>query len=311
MMVENSFSDRLAVAVRERATPLIVGLDPRSDQLPEALRGGTGSDRPEEVANSYSRFCCEIIDVVAPMVPAVKPQAAFFEQLGPHGMAALAEVILYARQKGLLVIFDGKRNDIGSTAAAYAQGILGGSADGGWDADALTVNPYLGGDSLDPFVEACRQLGAGIFVLVKTSNPGGGLFQDLVSDGRPLYRHVADYVSTEAAQTRGKSGYSPVGAVVGATYPDQLAELRGALPHSWLLVPGFGSQGGTAGDVANAFDQDGLGAVINSSRAIIFAYDRKEYRQRYASSEWQRSVQDAARDAIDELRAEGIGKQLS
>lgn len=222
-------------------------------------------------------------------------------------MAALADVILYARQRGLLVIFDGKRNDIGSTATAYAEGILGGDSDDGWRADALTVSPYLGGDSLDPFVETCRQRGTGIFVLVKTSNPGGGMFQDLVADGRPLYRHVAEYVAQLAEDTRGCFAYSPVGAVVGATYPEQLAELRRALPNSWLLVPGFGSQGGTAADVAHAFDGAGLGALINSSRAIIFASRRDRYCQRYAPAEWQRAVEDAARDAIDELRAEGAG----
>jgi len=300
-----NFADRLAAAVRSRGTPLIVGLDPRPDQLPAPLQCASGPARPEELAESYRRFCCGVVDAVAPLVPAVKPQAAFFEQLGPHGMVALAAVIRYARRNSLLVIFDGKRNDIGSTAAAYAEGILGGDADDGWCADALTVSPYLGGDSLEPFVRTCERRAAGIFVLVKTSNPGGGMFQDLVAEGRPVYRHVAEYVAREAAQLRGKCGYSPVGAVVGATYPDQLAELRLALPHSWLLVPGFGSQGGSARDVAHAFDPKGLGALINSSRAVIFAYQRDEYRQRYQPTDWQRAVEDAANDAIEELRAEG------
>lgn len=304
-----NFADRLAAALQVKGTPLIVGLDPRPDHLPVPLQCESGLARPEDLAGSYRSFCCGIIDVVAPLVPAVKPQAAFFEQLGPFGMAALADVIRYARRKGLLVIFDGKRNDIGSTAAAYAEGILGGDADAGWRADAVTVSPYLGGDSLEPFVRTCERRAAGIFVLVKTSNPGGGMFQDLVAEGKPVYRHVAEYVASEAMQLRGKCGYSPVGAVVGATYPDQLAELRDAMPHSWLLVPGFGSQGGSARDVAHAFDRDGRGAVINSSRAIIFAYQRDEYRQRYLPADWQRAVEDAAKDAIEELRTERAGLQ--
>lgn len=301
------FADRLAAAVRERATPLIVGLDPRQAQLPEPLQASAGPGGAAEVADGYRQFCRGVIDVVASLVPAVKPQAAFFEQLGPQGMAALADVVQYARQRGLLVIFDGKRNDIGSTATAYAEGILGGDADDGWQADALTVNPYLGDDSIDPFLKTCRQRGTGIFVLVKTSNPGGGAFQDLVADGKPLYRHVAEHVARWSQDDRGECGYGPVGAVVGATYPEQLAELRNVLPHSWLLVPGFGSQGGGPRDVVAAFDQNGMGAVINSSRAIIFAYRRDEYRDRYAASDWQRAVEDATRDTIDALRAEGIG----
>ncbi len=173
---------------------------------------------------------------MAPLVPAVKPQAAFFEQLGPPGMTALYDVIQYARAAGLIVILDGKRNDIGSTAEAYAEGYLG-------SADALTVSPYLGEDSLRPFVEVGQRRGAGIFVLVKTSNPGGGQFQDLMADGRPLYRHVGEFVERLAVETAGRNGYGAVGAVVGATYPQQLAELREAMPHTWFLVPGYGAQG--------------------------------------------------------------------
>jgi len=241
--------------------------------------------------------------VVARLVPAVKPQAAFFEQLGPPGMAALHEVVQYARQAGVLVILDGKRNDIGSTAEAYAEGYLG-DEPRGWGADALTVSPYLGEDSLRPFVEVCRRRGAGIFVLVKTSNPGGGQFQDLVADGRPLYRHVAEFVQRLAVETQGACGYGAVGAVVGATYPEQLAELRGAMPDTWFLVPGYGAQGGAARDVAAAFDAQGMGALINNSRGIIFAHTRKDLAARFAASDWQRAVETATREMIDELRAE-------
>ena len=203
-------------------------------------------------AASYLRFCREVIDVVAPLVPAVKPQAAFFEQLGAPGMEALARVIEYARSKQLLVVVDGKRNDIGSTATAYAEGYLG-LDQSPWGADALTVSPYLGDDSLSPFVETCQQRDAGIFVLVKTSNPGGKTFQDLICNGRPLYRHVADHVESLATSTFGACGYGAVGAVVGATYPAQLAELRTAMPHTWFLVPGYGAQGAGAADVCPGF----------------------------------------------------------
>jgi len=295
------FADRLAAAVRRCGNPVLVGLDPRLEQLPPAVRGDARAGDWEQIANVYTTFCREIIDVVAPLVPAVKPQAAFFEQLGPHGMSALADVIHYAGEKQLLVILDGKRNDIGSTATAYAQGILGGGQQSPWGADALTVSPYLGDDSLSPFVDVAVARGAGLFVLVKTSNPGGQMLQDLVADGRPIYRHVGDHVNALAQQTAGDCGFGVVGAVVGATYPEQLLELRAAMPQTWFLVPGFGAQGGSAADVAGAFDDDGLGAVINNSRGIIFAHAREPYAQRFGRSQWQGAVEAATRDMMDEL----------
>ena len=297
-----SFSDRLAAAVRAKGNPVVVGLDPRWEQLPPALAtDGDAADRAVR-AKAYARFCREIVDVVASLVPAVKPQAAFFEQLGAAGMAALEDVIRYARSRGLLVILDGKRNDIGSTAEAYADGILGESS--AWQADCLTISPYLGSDSLQPFVDVARAREAGLFVLVKTSNPGGGQFQDLVADGQPLYRHVAEHVQKLANDTLGECGYGAVGAVVGATYPEQLVELRAAMPQAWLLVPGYGSQGGTARDVAAAFDAQGLGAVINNSRGIIFAHARKDYAGRFTADRWPAAVEAATREMIAELRAD-------
>jgi orotidine-5'-phosphate decarboxylase len=213
-------------------------------------------------------------------------------------------VIAYAQQHGLLVILDGKRNDIGSTATAYAQGMLGADGQSPWGADALTVSPYLGDDSLQPFIDVACQRGAGLFVLVKTSNPGGKMLQDLVADGRPIYRHVADYVERQAAATAGECGYGEVGAVVGATYPVQLAELRSAMPHTLFLVPGFGSQGGTARDVAAAFDAGGWGAIVNNSRGIIFAHSLKPYSEHFGTQRWQEAVEAATRDMIEQLRAD-------
>ncbi len=289
--------------MRRCGNPVLVGLDPRREMLPEVFVPSDGGVDLQLVATAYASFCQGVIDVVAPLVPAIKPQAAFFEQIGPAGMVALAEIIQYAQQKDLLVILDGKRNDIGSTAAAYARGLIGPHGQSPWGADALTVSPYLGGDSLEPFVEVAVDRAAGVFVLVKTSNPGGGMFQDLVVEGRPLYRHVAGLVEKLAGETAGACGYGAVGAVVGATYPEQLAELRAVMPHTWFLVPGFGSQGGTAGDVAAAFDTRGAGAIVNNSRGIIFAHARSPYAERFGPSRWQEAVEAATREMIEQLRA--------
>ncbi len=299
-----SFSDRLADAIRTLKNPVVVGLDPRMESLPQGMFEDAANAPPEVVAAAFQEFCCHVIDVVAPLVPAVKPQAAFFEQWGPAAMSALAEVIAYARNKGLLVILDGKRNDIGSTALGYARAYLGRPPASIWGADALTVSPYLGDDSLSPFVDVARENDAGIFVLVKTSNPGSGLFQDHVADGRPVYEHVAEHVEQLASSTLGTCNYGLVGSVVGATYPEQLQQLRSIMPHSWILVPGFGAQGGSARDVDGAFDDEGLGAVVNSSRAIIFAHQREEFRERFGPRRWQEAVEAATREMIDQLSSD-------
>ncbi|HTQ40717.1 MAG TPA: orotidine-5'-phosphate decarboxylase [Pirellulales bacterium] len=319
-----SFAQKLAAAVREKQTPVVVGLDPRWESLPEGLRQPSqahGDNEPVQRAAAVAEFCRRVIDVVAPLVPAVKPQIAFFEQLGPPGLMALGQVIAHARKRELLVIVDAKRNDIGSTAEAYAAAYFGPQA--AWRADALTVSPYLGDDSLTPFVTAAEEHGGGVFVLVKTSNPGGGQFQDLSCEGRPLYRHVAEFVERLAsdevqAENQGteSDGYSEVeygsvGAVVGATYPEQLAELRAGMPHAWLLIPGYGSQGGTAKDVAPGFDAQGLGAIVNNSRGIIFAHQRAEYAG-FGPSRWQEAIEAATRTMIAQLQAETpAGKLVS
>ena len=295
----DSFSSRLAAAVKHKGSPVCVGLDPRKKMLPKGLLPATWFDETEAVAQAYRTFCCGIIDVVAPLVPMVKPQVAFFEQLGPAGSRALKKVINYARKAGLLVLLDGKRNDIGSTAEAYADGYLG--VDSAWGCDALTINPYLGKDSMAPFVATALQRHAGLFSLVKSSNPESGMFQDLEFDGKRLYQIVADCVESLAVETADATGYGVIGAVVGATYPDELAELRQRMPHAWFLVPGFGSQGGTAADVKSAFDDCGLGAIINSSRSIIFAHERPDFDARFGHSQWQEAVDAATREMVDQL----------
>jgi orotidine-5'-phosphate decarboxylase len=303
-----TFSLRLANAVKQTKSVTCVGLDPRQDQLPAPIRDSVCDSAADSWAAAYTQFCQEIIDVVADKVPCVKPQAAFFEQLGPAGMISLGEVIAHARRAGLLVIMDAKRNDIGSTATAYADGFLGAASP--WGSDSLTVSPYLGHDSLQPFVDVCVARQAGIFVLVKTSNPGGGLLQDRCTDGQTVYQRVAELVTQLNADHLDQNGYGPVGAVVGATYPQQLAELRAALPHSWILVPGFGAQGGAADDVRGAFDDEGLGAVVNSSRHIIFAHQRDPYRQRFGDRRWQDAVA-AATDEMNQQLAGIVSRQAS
>lgn len=316
------FADRLAAAVRRCGNGVMVGLDPRLEQLPAAVLRGCLPERDgawtvDEVvrdrklldgaAAAYREFCVQIIDVVAPLVPIVKPQAAFFEELGPPGMTVLGDVIRHARERGLLVVLDAKRGDIGTTATAYARGILGTPDESPWAADAVTVNPYLGDDSLTPFVDVARQRGCGVFVLVKTSNPGGRMLQDLTTpDGRTIYQHVAALVESLAATTAGECGYGAVGAVVGATYPAQLVELRRAMPHAWLLVPGYGSQGGQAADVAPAFDRQGLGAVINNSRGLIFAHTQPPYRDQFPGDQWPQATRAATERMIADLRAAGV-----
>jgi orotidine-5'-phosphate decarboxylase len=267
-----SFADRVAEAVERKRSQLVVGLDPRIDLLPVELRGESVLGRPQAGA-AVERFCKGIIDAVAPYAVGVKPQLAFFEALGSDGLAALETVCAYARQAGLLVLADGKRGDIGSTARAYATAFLEPGHERPALADALTVNPYLGEDSIDPFVSACRREGAGIFVLVRTSNAGATDIQDVeLADGRPLWHHVAELVRTWGEDLVGTHGLSSVGAVVGATYPRAIGEARRLMPQAILLLPGVGAQGATPADVARAFTSGPASALVNASRSIIFAH---------------------------------------
>ena len=286
------FADRLTDAIKQKQTPLVVGIDPRANQLPvDLLDDNTG------MAERFAKFGMAVVDAVADLVPAVKPQAAFFEQLGPAGCVALASVVDYAADKGLIVIMDAKRGDIGSTAQAYAAAYLGPKPESAWGCDCLTVNPYMGDDTLTPFVDAANRSGSGLFVLAKTSNPGSDWIQAVTENDQPVYHLVADEIQRLSANNLGRSGYGNIGAVVGATYPDQLSELRERMPNTLFLIPGFGAQGGTASDVAGGLDEDGLGGLINSSRAVIFAYQQKQY----AKLKWQDAIRQAAVDTIQRI----------
>jgi orotidine-5'-phosphate decarboxylase len=302
-----NFADRLHEAIRKKRTAALVGLDPRFDRLPkplvEAVKSRGSADDISLKAQCFEEFCCRVVDVVARWVPAVKPQAAFFEELGPAGMIALERVIRHARNAGLIVICDAKRGDIGSTAEAYARAYLAGEDPNAavWAADALTVNPYLGRDTLAPFVTVAKERGAGVYVLVRTSNPEAGTFQDRKTENVPLYRAVADVVETFSRNLASGNGFGPVGAVVGATYPAELAELREAMPHVPLLVPGYGSQGAGAADVVPAFTKAGLGALVNNSRGINFAYEQAPYAEEFGPDRWEDAVEAATRQMVKDL----------
>ena len=276
-----AFGDRLADEVERKRSQLLVGLDPVPELLPLELAGEAGLGRAE-AADACTRFCRGVIDAVAPYAVGVKPQLAFFEALGADGMKSFESVCQYARTAGLIVIADGKRGDIGSTARAYASAYLEGSPP---VADAMTVNPYLGRDSLEPFLAACRREGAGIFCLVKTSNEGVADIQDLaLSDGRPLWQHVARLVAEWGEEVVGDSGLSSVGAVVGATHPRAVGEARRLLPQAILLLPGVGAQGATPADLARAFTSGPASALVNASRSVIYAFRNGQEDWRAAAS---------------------------
>jgi orotidine-5'-phosphate decarboxylase len=294
------FADRLSDAVRARGNALCVGLDPRWDLLPEEIRRRHGSTSLPALAAAFEEFCLRILAVVAPLVAVVKPQSAFFEACGPAGMVALEKVLGRAHALGVITILDSKRNDIASTAEAYADAAFGGTLLAGvrhwvWNADALTVNPYLGRDAVESFLASARRDGRGVFVLVRTSNAGGGQFQDLMCDSKPLYLHVAEAVGAWTWENLGRCGLGDVGAVVGATHPAELKAVRDLVPQVPFLIPGYGAQGGTAADTAAGFRADGLGAVVNSSRGIIGSFRPEE-------PAWEAAVEKATRAAIAELR---------
>jgi orotidine-5'-phosphate decarboxylase len=294
-----TFGDRVAEAVDRKRSQLVVGLDPVTELLPVELAGDAHLGRAE-AAEAFARFCRGVIDAVAPYVVGVKPQLAFFEALGSDGMRAFEEVCAYARTAGLIVVADAKRGDIGSTARAYAAAYLEPRDGQPPLADAMTVSPYLGRDSIEPFLAACRREGAGIFCLVKTSNEGVADVQDVVlSDGRPLWHHVATLVAEWGEDLVGDRGLSSVGAVVGATHPDAVGEARRLLPRSVLLLPGIGAQGAGPADVAGAFTSGPASALVAASRSVLYAF-------RTADDDWRSAAAaEAARLKSEVWKASG------
>ena len=257
--------------IQTKDNPTIVGLDPQVYLIPKCIMGKY-IDHEEAMGEVIWQFNKVVIDAIGDIVPAVKPQIAFYEQWGIEGLKAYQKTIQYARDKGLIVIGDIKRGDISSTAQAYANAHLRGP----FACDAITINPLLGWDSIEPFARICEKDNKGIFALVKTSNPSSGELQNLISQEQPIYMHLARYVKTWGKDFIGEHGYSALGAVVAATYPEEAKKLRQAMPNTFFLVPGFGAQGGKAKDIVHSFDQNGLGAIVNSSRGILGAYLKEE-----------------------------------
>lgn len=298
------FSDRLVESIRKAGNPCVVGLDPRIDLMPAFVKTGRGQPSKKVVRSVIGDFHELVLDAVADLVPAVKPQLAFFEQYGSAGIEAFEDTVQAAKRRGLLVIADGKRNDIASTAEAYAEAFLGeadvlGEKQKAFDADAMTVTPYLGQDSLLPFVGVCRRGGKGIFVVLKTSNEGSRDYQDqtLQATKRPLYESVAETVNELGKTLIGDSDYSSVGAVVGATFPDDARRLRSLMPQAFILVTGYGAQGASSRGAAVCFNPDGLGAIVSSSRAITYAFPAEDLNRR----SFAKSVRENTLRMIDDI----------
>ena len=298
--------NQLVDNIKKTGAPIVVGLDPMLNYIPEQVQQKAFAEYGETLegaAEAIWQFNKEIVDKTYDLIPAVKPQIAMYEQFGLPGLAAFKKTVDYCKEKGLVVIGDIKRGDIGSTSAAYAVGHIGKVKVGSktyapFDEDFVTVNPYLGSDGVNPFLDVCKEEKKGIFVLVKTSNPSSGEFQDQKIDGRPLYELVGEKVAAWGSEVMGDE-YSYVGAVVGATYPEMGKVLRKVMPKAYILVPGYGAQGGKGKDLVHFFNEDGLGAIVNSSRGIIAAYKQEKY-----ANYGEEAFADASRAAVEDMVAD-------
>ena len=301
--------NKLVEQIQKKDAPVVVGLDPMLGYVPEHLTKKAFEEYGETLegaAEAIWQYNKGIVDAVYDLIPAVKPQVAMYEQFGIPGMIAFKKTVDYCKEKGLVVIGDIKRGDIGSTSTAYAVGHLGKVTVGskqyyGFDEDFVTVNPYLGSDGVNPFIDVCKEEKKGIFVLVKTSNPSSGELQDRLIDGRPLYEYVGEKVNEWGSQCMGDT-YSYVGCVVGATYPEMGKILRKIMPKAYILVPGYGAQGGKASDLAPYFNKDGLGAIVNSSRGIICAYKQDKY-AKFGADHYAEASRQAVIDMIEDINA--------
>ena len=295
--------DRLIEKIKETNNPTVMGLDPRYDMLPECVTSKYSKDL-EGVAKAIIEYNKALIDATYDIIPAVKPQIAFYEMFGIPGMKAFEETCKYAKEKGMVVIADVKRGDIGSTAQGYSNAFLGktpieNTQELIYDVDFVTVNPYMGTDCVKPFIEDCKKYDKGIFILVKTSNPSSGELQDLkLENGKEVYMQVAELVEKWGEDLIGTNGYSSIAAVVGATYPEQLEQIRKIAPHTYFLIPGYGAQGGRADDIALGFDNNGLGGIVNASRSLMCAFKTND---KYEEKDYAKATREEAIRMKEEL----------
>lgn len=299
--------DKLITKIKETNNPTVIGLDPRYEMLPKCVTSKYSEDI-EGVAQAIIEFNKALIDSTYDIIPAIKPQIAFYEMYGIPGMKAFKETCQYAKEKGMLVIADSKRGDIGSTATGYSNAFLGRTTIADkqqaiYDVDFVTVNPYMGTDCVKPFLEDCKKYEKGIFILVKTSNPSSGELQDLkLETGKEVYCQVAELVEKWGEELRGENGYSSVAAVVGATYPEQLQQIRNLAPHTYFLIPGYGAQGGKANDIALGFDTNGLGGLVNASRSLMCAYKSELWKEKYTEENYAQATRAEALRMKEELK---------
>ena len=298
--------DKLIGKIQETNNPTVMGLHPRYEMLPKCVTSKYSKDL-EGVVQAIIEFNKKLIDATCDIIPAIKPQIAFYEMYGIPGMKAFKETCKYAKEKGVLVIADIKRGDIGSTATGYSNAYLGKTQIGDkeesiYDVEFVTVNPYMGTDCVKPFIDDCKKYDKGIFILVKTSNPSSGELQDIkLENGEEVYKRVASLVEKWGEDLRGENGYSSVAAVVGATYPKQLEELRNLAPHTFFLIPGYGAQGGKAEDIALGFDKNGIGGIINASRSLMCAYKSDKWKDVYQEDEYAKATRAEAIRMKEEL----------
>jgi len=298
--------DNLIEKIKQTNNPTVMGLDPRYDMLPNCIKEKYNGS-VEKITQGILEYNKALIDATYDIIPAIKPQMAFYEMFGVEGIKCLKETCKYAKEKDMIVILDAKRGDIGSTAAGYSNAYLGKTPMGEieeafYDVEFVTVNPYLGTDGIKPFIEDCKKYDKGIFILVKTSNPSSGELQDLkLENGKTIYETVGSLVENWGEELRGENGYSSVAAVVGATYPEQLKTLREQMPHTFFLIPGYGAQGGKAEDIALGFDKNGFGGIINASRSLMCAYKSDRWKDEFSDEEYAKATRAEAIRMRDEL----------
>lgn len=300
--------DRLIDKIKETGNPTVMGLDPRYEMLPECVTNKFPKTL-EGAAQAIIEYNKALIDETCDIIPAIKPQIAFYEMFGVPGMKAFEETCKYAKEKGMIVIVDAKRGDIGSTAAGYSNAYLGKTKIGDieesiFDVDFITVNPYMGTDCVKPFIEDCKKYNKGLFILVKTSNPSSGELQDIkLESGEEVYTNVAKLVEKWGEEQRGEYNYSSIAAVVGATYPKQLEDIRKTAPHTFFLIPGYGAQGGKPEDIALGFDKNGLGGIVNASRSLMCAYKSDRWKDEFQESDYAKATRAEAIRMKEELNS--------